>query len=79
MRVPIRGTELVRDEPVRRVGIGNAQQRFGEAHQHDAFAGRQVVRAQQRVDAAGLSLTAADRRDEGCGLVPDECGPRRRQ
>ncbi len=77
--LPIRGTELVGNEPVRRVGIRNAQQRLGEAHQHDAFAGRQVVRAQQRVDAAGVSLTAADRRDERCGLVPDERGLRRRQ
>ena len=38
VRLPIRGAELVGDEPVGRVGVGNAQQRLGEAHQDDAFA-----------------------------------------
>ncbi len=46
VRLPIRRAELVGDQPIRGIGIGNAQQRFGQAHQYDAFAGREVVLAQ---------------------------------
>ena len=37
---PIGAGELVADQPIDRVGIGNAQQRLGEAHQRDALAAR---------------------------------------
>ena len=78
MRLPIRGTELVGDEAVRRVRIGDAQQGLGQAHQHDAFARRQVVLAQQRIDAARVLLAAADRVDErvclGAHSRPLLCG-----
>ena len=51
--------ELVADQPVARRGIRNAQQRFGEAHERDAFARIERELEHQRVDAARLAAFRA--------------------
>ncbi len=55
---PIGAGELVADQPIDRVGIGNAQERLGEAHQRDALAARQREFVEEGVDAAfAVALT----------------------
>ena len=44
------------DQPVRGVGVGDAQQRFGEAHQRHAFLARQRIFMHQPFDAGALVL-----------------------
>ena len=72
--VPVGAAELVGDQLLGGGVVRDAQQRLGEAHQHDAFARGEVVLAQQRVDAARLALPAADRLDEGRGRNPHASG-----
>ena len=55
MPLPVAARELVADQQVRRAGVGNAQQRLGDAHQQHAFLRRQVVLLQERFDA-GVAL-----------------------
>ena len=43
MRRPVVRRDLVADQIVHRLGVGNAQQRLGQAHQRHAFLGRQAV------------------------------------
>ena len=50
MRRPIGIAELVRDQEIARRGIGNAQERLGEAHQRQPLGARQIVLAHQRID-----------------------------
>ena len=52
MLLPVAGHDLVADQLVGGVGIRDAQQGFGEAHEHHAFLGGQVVLAQEFLDAA---------------------------
>jgi len=59
VRAPVAAADLVADQPVARGGIGNAQQRFGEAHQRDAFARVEREFQHQRVDAAGRAARCA--------------------
>ena len=42
------------DQPVRGVGVGNAQQRLGEAHQQHALPARQAIFMHEGIDAASL-------------------------
>ena len=51
MARPFAGAQLVADQPVGGVGVGDAQQRLGEAHQHDALARAQLVFVQECLDA----------------------------
>ena len=57
---PIGVGELVADQLVDGLGIGNTQERLGEAHQRDAFAARQREFIEERVDAA-FAVTLAPR------------------
>ncbi len=49
--LPVAARELVADQPVGGLGVRDAQQRFGDAHQQHAFLRRQVVLLQERFDA----------------------------
>ncbi len=55
MRAPVAAADLVADQRVAGGAIGNAQQRFGEAHQRDAFARVECKLQHQCVDAAGFA------------------------
>ena len=50
--LPIRAADLVTDESIGGFGVGDAQQRLGEAHQHHAFLGREPVFVQEGVEPA---------------------------
>jgi hypothetical protein len=52
MLVPVAARNLVGDEPVGGLAIGDAQQRLGETHQNHALARRQAVFPQERVERA---------------------------
>ena len=56
---PVADGELVADQPIGGLGIGDPQQRLGEAHQHDALARAQPV------FAGGTPRPPADRRRRG--------------
>ncbi len=59
---PLSDRDLVRDQPVRRVGVRDAQQRLGEAHEHHTLLRREPVLLQKGLDP-GLALAAAAGRD----------------
>ena len=61
VRRPVAAADLVPDQPVARRGVGDAQQRFGQAHQRDAFAAVQRELEHQRVDAARVGTRRAHR------------------
>ena len=68
---PLSDRDLVGDQLVRRVGVRNAQQRLGEAHQHHALLRGEAVLLQEGLDA-GLALAAAAGRDhERDGVAAD--------
>ena len=48
-RAPVAAGKLVANQRVGGVGVGNAQQRFGHAHQRDAFGCGEAVVAQERL------------------------------
>ena len=50
---PVGRGNLVFDQRIHGFGIGHAQQRFGEAHQRDAFIGGQAVFGQEDLHQAG--------------------------
>ena len=60
MRLPVAGADLVANQPVARRRVGDAQQRFGQTHQRDAFAAVERELEHQRIDAAGLRPRFAD-------------------
>ena len=72
--VPVAARQLVADQRVGGGGVGNAQQRFGDAHQQHAFGRRKVVLLQERLDAALRLPFAAHRLDPRARL----CGDRAR-
>ena len=51
---PVDPGQLVMDQRVGGGGVRHAQQRFGQAHQRDAFLGPQPIGLQERVQPAGL-------------------------
>ena len=59
--VPRAARNLVGDEPVGGFAIGDAQQRFGEAHEDHALARRQAVLAQEGVERAAAAARGAHR------------------
>ena len=58
VRLPIAIGDLVADQRVSRFGIGDAQQRFGKAHQRNAFVAGQRVFLDQSFDPAALAFLA---------------------
>ena len=79
MAFPVAARQLVGDQPVGRFGIGNAQQRFGEAHEHDAFLRRQRVFLHEGIDAALPPAPGADRGHQLAGKIGDPSRIVRRQ
>src|SRR5207253_543548 len=51
---PIRASQLVGDQLIGRVRIGNAQQSLGETHHRDALVRPEVVGVEESIDAARL-------------------------
>ena len=68
---PMLAADLVGDELVRRVGVGNAQQRLGKAHQHHALLGGERVFLHEGVDAALLAAPGPHRGDKLAGEFGD--------
>ena len=64
MAVPIGGGDLVADQLVDGLGVRDAQQRLGEAHQRDAFGRGQRVFVQEGVEPALAEPFAAYSVDE---------------
>ena len=64
MAVPIGGGDLVADQLVDGLGVRDAQQRLGEAHQRDAFGRGQRVFVQEGVEPAFAEPFAAHSVDE---------------
>ena len=56
--------DLLGDQLIGRLGIGDAQQRLGDAHQDDAFLAGKAVLAHEGVDAGVLAAVGARRIDE---------------
>ncbi|KAG0765750.1 hypothetical protein G6F22_017964 [Rhizopus arrhizus] len=56
--LPVAAGDLVADQRVARGAVGNAQQRFGQAHQRHAFLAGQRKFLDQPFDAAALALAA---------------------
>jgi len=71
MLFPRAAGNLVGDELVGRLGIWNAQQRLGEAHQDHALFGREPVFLHEGVDARVMLLVGASGVDQMPG---DLCG-----
>ena len=51
MARPFAGAQLVADQPVGRLGVGDPEQRLGETHQHDALARAEAVLSQECLHA----------------------------
>ncbi len=73
MSGPVGLGEFVADEAVRRVGIGNAQQRLGETHQHHAFAARQVELVKKSIEPAKAGTPLAHLIDQPARHPIDSC------
>ena len=58
MGLPVAAADLVADQRIARLVVGNAQQRLGEAHQRHALLARQRVFVDQPFDAAAMALGA---------------------
>ena len=61
---PAAGGKLVLDQPVRRRGIRHAQQRLGQHHERQPFAGGERVGVEKILDAAEPGRFGADRFDQ---------------
>ena len=69
MAVPVGAADLVADQRVAGGGVGNAQQRLGQAHQRHAFLAGQGVFLQQRLHQAAGAL-GTQRLHQGFGVLP---------
>ena len=59
MMLPLRAADLVLDQLVAGIGVRNAQQGFGEAHQDHAFFAGQLILVEKRADTAGAHFARA--------------------
>ena len=67
--LPAAAGNLLGDELVGGVAVGNPEQRLGDAHQDDAFLAGEPVLAHEGVDAGVLALVGARRMDEAASDV----------
>ncbi len=59
MLVPFAPRQFVAYQPIGGIGIGNAQQRLGQTHEHDPFLRGKIVFMHEGVEpAVGLTLFA---------------------
>ena len=70
MLVPGASRNLVGNQAIRGLAIGDTQQRFGQAHEDHAFARGQAVLAQE-----GVERPAAAGRGAHCLHQPQRTGP----
>ncbi len=68
---PVAAAELVADQPVGGLAVGDAQQRLGQAHQHHALLAGELVLVHEGVDAALADAARAHALDQLAGLVLD--------
>ena len=71
MGAPFAPGDLVADQPVGGVGIGHAQQRLGQAHQHHALLAGQRIFLREGVDAGAAVAVGADVGDQAPGQDVD--------
>ncbi len=74
---PVAAGELLGDQPVGGLIVRDAQQRFGEAHERDAFLVRETELLQEAVEVGALGGARARARDEGAADA-QRGGPRSR-
>jgi hypothetical protein len=74
--LPVGAADLVADQPVGGVGIGDAQQRLGQAHEQDTLAVGELVFVHEGVDAAAAHALLADLRHQAAGGVGDAAAGR---
>ena len=67
MARPVARADGAGDQPVGGGGIGDAQQRLGEAEQQHPLLARQPVFVEEGIDAAALSPAGARRLDQAGG------------
>ena len=75
MLVPGAGRNLVGDQAIGGLAVGNAQQRLGEAHENHALARRQAVLAQEGVERAAAAARGAHRLHQRQGPGTRQRGP----
>ena len=73
MRAPVAGRKLVADQRVAGGGVGNAQQRLGEAHQRHPLLARERIFVDQALDAA-RARHGPQAGDEAAGQRLDAAG-----
>ncbi len=73
MRAPVAGRELVADQRIARGGVGDAQQRLGEAHQRNPLLARQRIFVHQALDPARPGL-GSEPSDQSAGQRLDPPG-----
>ncbi len=73
MRFPIAGGDLVADQRIACRRVGNAQQRFGKAHQRHAFLAGEGIFLHQSLNACTLGFRA-QRLDQSAGRCFDRLG-----
>ncbi len=71
VRFPVGVGDLVGDQLVDGLGVRHAQQRLGQAHQHDALLGGELVLVHEGLDAALLAGFPADDAHEVAGALVD--------
>ena len=67
MALPVADADRAGDQAVRRGGIGNAQQGFGEAEQQHPLLARQPIFGEEGIDPAGLAPPGPRRLDQTHG------------
>ena len=74
MLVPVLAANLVGNQLVGRIGIGDAQQCFSETHEHHAFFARQRIFQHELVDTTLLTPAFPDRFYKSSGQFADAGG-----
>ena len=64
---PVGAAEFVTDQTVGGVGVGNAQERLGQTHQHHALVAGKAILVQEGVEATGGPALVAHRTHQALG------------
>ena len=67
MFVPVAAANLVGNQLVLGVGIGNAQQGLGQTHQHDPLLAGEGIFMHEFIDTPALAAAGTDRVDQPAG------------